>query len=321
MNITIDDIVNALSGDYAVQGDAKSVSLPIFDEKTGIGVGLDGRGQVCLVLPGLESQGAFETTALAFDPWCETTWLEQNKSLPKCAILRCKVDRNDKHLLRLVSGILLSLVDLHIRFKDAGHAIWALKQLFGEGFRASVQVSVVRGLIGELLLIDSAESPTTAIACWHVDVDDRYDFSLNNTRIEVKTTTSSVRQHRFTSRQLPPIHGVSVWVASVQLAEVAVGETLATVFDRIVAKVDAGSARKLLDIVLETLALPPSAINEPQFDLVSSAASIRLFDGYKVPTPESSPGTSDLKWTAYLDENNAVSKGMLDQVLDDRSTR
>lgn len=317
MSFTIDEILSALSGEIALHGDARSVSLPIFDEKTGIGVGLDGHGDVCLVLPGIESQSAFETTALTFDPWCETTWLEQNRSLPKCAVLRCKVDRNDNQLLRVVAGILHSLVDLQIRFNDAGEAILALKKLFGEGFRVSVQASVIRGLIGELLLIDSAKSPATAIAFWHLDVDDRYDFSVNSTRIEVKTTSSSVRQHRFTSRQLPPIHGVSVWVASVQLAEVAVGETLASLFDRIVSRVDAAAARKLLDVVLETLGLPPSALREPQFDFVSSAASIRLFDGYKVPTPESSPGTSDLKWTAYLDESNGVGLEMLDQILDD----
>lgn len=321
MSLTIDEIVNALSVDFAADGDAKSVSLPIFDEKTGIGVGLDGHGEVCLVLPGLESQSAFETTALSFDPWCETTWLEQNKSLPKCAVLRCKVDLQDNQLVRLVSGILLSLIDLHIRFEDAGHAIWALKDLFGEGFRASVQINVVRGLIGELLLIESATSPATAIACWHVDVDDRYDFSLNNARIEVKTTSSAVRQHRFTSRQLPPMHGISVWVASVQLAEVAVGETLLTLFDRIVSKVDLVSSRKLLDVVVETLGLPPGAISEPQFDLNSSTASIRLFDGLKVPTPESSPGTSDLKWTAYLDETKSESLEKLDQILDGGSTK
>jgi hypothetical protein len=300
-----------------MQVDNASISLPIFDELTGIGVGVDGRGAVCLVLPGLENQSGFETQALAFDPWCETTWLEENKALPKSAVLRCIFDREDRQLLRLVSGVLLSLVDLQVRFNDAGNAIWALKELFGDGFKVSVQISVVRGLIGELLLIDAATAPKTAISCWHVDVDDRYDFSVNSSRIEVKTTTSAVRQHRFTSRQLPPIHGINVWVASVQLSEVAVGDTIGSLFDRIAGKVDRVSARKLLDVVVETLGLPPGAILEPQFDLASSVAGIRFFDGYKVPTPEASAGTSDIKWTAYLDEANGVGIEKLDQILND----
>lgn len=313
----IDEIVASLSADLALPADFATVSLPFFDRETGTGIGVDNNGAVCLVLPGLEKQSAFETKALVFDPWCETKLLKEQTTLPKCAILRCKVDRTDKALLRVVVGILLSLVDLQVRFQDAGNAIWALKTLFSEGFESSVQINVVRGLIGELLLIDSSANPKSAISCWHIDFDDRYDYSINNARIEIKTTTSSVRQHRFTSRQLPPIHGVKLWVASVQLAEVAVGATVSSLFDRIVAKVDLVSAQKLLDVIVETIGLPPGAILEPQFDLDASAASIRLFVSDVIPTPAVSPGVSDLKWTAYLDELNGLAFSTFDQIVND----
>ncbi|WP_138275911.1 PD-(D/E)XK motif protein [Rhodoluna limnophila] len=320
MSWTIEEVVRSLTAEFAITGDENSVSLPMFDKSLGIGIGVDGAGALTLVLPGLENQTAFETKAMKFEPWCETTWVEQSEKLPRCAVLRCKLDRGDKQLEQLVVGVLLSLVDLQVRFNDAGHAIWALKELFGEGFKVSVQMSVIRGLIGELLVIYSADQPSRAVSAWHVDVDDRYDFSVNHSRIEVKTSISSVRQHRFTSRQLPPLHSIEVWVASVQLAEVAVGENIGSLFNLIAEKLPLEEARKLAEVVVETLGVPASAVVEPHFDLQSSLDSIRLFPANSVPTPVITPGTSGLEWTAYVDEADGIGLGQLNQLLNDGGT-
>jgi len=313
---TIDEVISALAVEFETPRDTRSISMPIYDSVTGIGIGIDGQGLVCLVLPGSENQVAFETKALKFDPWCDTTWLEKNKELPKCSVLRCRLDRSDTQLSRLVLGILLSLVDLQVRFKDAGHAILTLKELFGDGFKVTTPLSVVRGLIGELLIIEAAPDTKAAILAWHVDADDRYDFSINNTRVEVKTTVSSVRQHQFTSRQLPPLHGINVWIASVQLAEVSVGETLSGLFNRIVLRIDTKTARKLLDVVIETMGLPPGAVLEPQFDLLASIESISLYKASQIPTPVFTAGTSDIRWVAYLNQDSDFGIQNLNQILD-----
>jgi hypothetical protein len=312
---TIEEVVSTLSGDLATPGDDKSVSLPIFDKKTGIGLGVDGAGALALVLPGIENQSAFETKAMKFDPWCETTWMEGGVELPRSAVLRCNLDRADKQVLRLVIGVLLSVVDLQVRFNNAGLAIWKLKELFGDGFKVSIQLSTIRGLIGELLLILGSRELVLAVSAWHIDADDRYDFSFNNTRVEVKTTSSSVRQHRFTSRQLPALHGIDAWVASVQLAEVAVGETIGGLFDRIANQLPMDSARKLSEVVIETLGVPASALSGPQFDLEASLRSILMVPGRLVPTPEAVPGTSDLKWSAYISDSDGLGLDKLNQLL------
>ncbi len=314
MTWTIDDVVRALSVPN-ITTDEKSISLPIFDETLGIGVGVDGFGAGTLVLPGQQSQSSFETTALKFDPWCETTWIEASVDLPKSAVLRCRFDRTDKQLVRLVAGVLLSLIDLQVRFGDAGNAIWTLREIFGEGFKVSVQNSIIRGLLGELLVIKASSDIQAAISAWHVDTDDRYDFSIQNQRVEVKTTTSSVRQHRFTSRQLPPLHGIEVWVASVQLAEVSIGDSLSSLYLDLSKELSGELMRKLSDVIIETVGLPATAIQEPQFDAAASLQSIRLFPGEMVPTPQAMPGTSDIKWTAYLDEADGVEADKLNRIF------
>ena len=302
MNWNIDDAAQALAAPLPQGSQESSVSLALYD--SGIGIGVDGLGAGTLVLPGQQSLVAFETTALKFDPWCDTTWVEGGMALPKSAVLRCRFDREDEHLLRLVAGLLISLVDLQTRYDDAGKAIWTLREIFGEGFHAEPKQSAALGLLGELLVIKAAPDPAAAIEAWHVDADDRYDFSAHAQRLEVKTTTAAVREHKFNSRQLPPLHGLDVWVASVQLAEVAVGASVASLFAELAAQLPLDLSRKLSDVIVETVAMPPAAVTTPKIDVQTSIAGIRIFPASAVPTPAAVPGSSDIRWTAYLDEQN-----------------
>ena len=148
MNWNIDDAAVALAAELPEGAQEGAVSLPLYDRESGIGIGVDGLGAGTLVLPGQQSLVAFETTALKFDPWCDTTWVEGAMALPKSAVLRCRFDREDEHLIRLVAGLLVSLVDLQTRYDDAGKAIWTLRELFGEGFHAEPEQSAVLGLLG-----------------------------------------------------------------------------------------------------------------------------------------------------------------------------
>ena len=302
MNWGIDGAARALSADPPEGAQEGAVSLPLYDRESGIGVGVDGLGSGALVLPGQKSLAAFETTALKFDPWCDATWVEGGRALPKCAVLRCRFDREDDELRRLVAGLLISLVDLQIRYSDAGKAIWALREMFGEGFHAEPEQRAVRGLIGELLVIAAAPDVAAAVEAWHVEADERYDFSAHAQRLEVKTTTAAVREHRFSSRQLPPLHGLDVWVASVQIAEVAVGASVASIFVELAAELPLELSRKLSDVIIETVGMPPVAVTSPKVDLQTSIAGIRVFPASAVPTPTAVHGSSDIRWTAYLDE-------------------
>lgn len=301
MTWSIDAAARALSAAPPEGAQEGAVSLPLYDPLAGVGIGVDGLGAGTLVLPGQRSLVAFETTALKFEPWCDTTWLEGGMALPKSAVLRCRFDRDDEHLVRLVAGLLISLVDLQTRFEDAGEAIWSLRRLFGEGFRAEPDRSAVLGLLGEMLVIKASPDPASAVEGWHVDADDRYDFSVDAARLEVKSSTAVVREHSFNSRQLPPLHGLEVWVASVQLAEVSVGACVASLFAELTTQLPLRLSRKLSSVIVETVQMPPAAVTSPKVDVQTSIASIRLFPAASVPTPIAVPGCIDIRWTAYLD--------------------
>jgi hypothetical protein len=322
MTWNVDQVMNALSTSLPRGTAPSTVSLPLYSDKDSVGIGVDGTGYGVLVLPGLETQTAFEASALRFDPWCSTTRIETAAKLPMAAVLRCNFDASDENLLRLVAGIIIGLVDLHFRFGDAGKAIWALKSLFGDGFTTSTsQTSTIRGLIGELAVLRAARDTKTAVDMWHVNSDNRYDFSQGDERLEVKTTSSTIRQHKFNSRQLPPLKGISVWIASVQVAEVSVGMSISELVSLISKDLPLHLSKKVADIVVETTGLPPASLGQPQFDLNSTVASIKVFRSSTVPTPRMVPGTSNIKWDAILDEAEASDKDALDLILSEAKGR
>lgn len=303
----LDEVTAAISAETEESPVESALALQLYSDDLGIGVGVDPQGRAVLVLPGQPALPAFETSALKFDPWCDSLWLERDLSLPKSSVLRCRFDRSDASLAQIVSGVLASLIDLEVRFQDAGHAVWVMRKIFADGFRARPDQAMVLGLLGELTVLLAAPDIIEAAHAWHIDKDGRYDFSWHSQRLEVKATTSTLREHRFSSFQLPPLHGIEVWVASVQLGVVEVGESVADIYERIANRLPQDLAHKVASVITETAGLPPNLVTEPAIDLASSQAGIRLFASADIPTPRIVPGTSNLRWTAFLDEGKGQS--------------
>jgi len=120
--------------------------------------------------------------------------------------------------------------------------------------------------------------------------------------LEVKATSGVLREHHFTSRQLPAHHGIQVWVASVLVAEVEVGMTIADLFEQLATGLPTDLVTKLSTVIARTVGLPPGALKAPEFDLESTLQGVRIFKGEAIPTPLLVPGSSNLSWTALLQE-------------------
>ena len=85
-----------------------------------------------------------------------------------------------------------------------------------ELFRAMTTPSrkSVQGLWAELFLIAQSRQPTILVDAWHMLPEDRYDFAMDDQRIEVKSFSGSLRQHHFSLEQLQPPEGVKTLIAS-----------------------------------------------------------------------------------------------------------
>jgi hypothetical protein len=315
MNWDIDSVVSAISSQERIAESEFSLSLGLFDESTSIGVGVDPSGCAVLLLPGQTTLPAFQTRVIRFDPWCDAVAVGRDLKLEKVAVMRCKFDRTNESLLRIVGGVFASLIDLEKRIGDAGHAILVLREIFAEGFEFEVDRNTLLGLFGELTVLTLAPDAELALSAWHSESDDRYDFSWDSYRLEVKATTSTFREHQFTSRQLPALHGIEVWVASVQIAEVEIGVSISDLFDRLATQLSDQGLRKLSSVIVKTVGLPAGLLRKPTFDLESTMAGVMVFPGNKVPTPLVVSGCSNLRWSALLSESDGLDFSALVELL------
>lgn len=277
------------------------IHLRLFDLEKSIGVGVDGKGNTVLMLPGQTEVPAFQTAFASYDPWAQLTVFETGKRLQGISVLRCDLDLEDVDNVEAAAAIFLGLLDLQEKFGKTGKAIWQLKNLFENRLKFKLSDEVITGLIGELLLILASSNPSFAIDYWHSNIDDKFDFSGERFRLEVKSTTSGGRNHNFSSFQIPGNVPEKIFVASVQIVRIESGTTLSAVLKRIEQRVEVDAFQKVITNVSSTLGVPHELLVDYQIDLEPSLDSIRIYRGLDVPRPTTSEGVISFKWLASLD--------------------
>lgn len=169
--------------------------------------------------------------------------------------------------------------------KDLESCILRLRNLFRA--LTSPNVREISGLWAELFVIWKSGNPAQALAFWHADQFDRFDFSSSNLHLEVKSTVKSIRAHEFSLEQLqPPATGIGL-VASVMLQPLTGGLGVLDIARNIEAAV-AGSPKlkqKLWENVALTLGADFSEKLDKRFDLSYSERGFALYAMDDVPKP------------------------------------
>lgn len=277
------------------------IHLRLFDLQKTIGVGADGRGNTVLVLPGQTEVPAFKTTFASYDPWDQLTVFETGKELRGISVLRCDIDLSDIDNVEAAAAVFLGLIDLQEKFGKTGKAIWQLKNLFENRLKYTLADDLITGFVGELLVILASSNPNIAIDYWHSNVDDKFDFSGERFRLEVKSTASGGRNHNFSSYQIPGNVPEKIFVASAQVVRVEKGTTLSEILIKIEERVELDAFQKVIANVNETLGIPHELLIDYQIDLQTSIDSIIVYRGLDVPRPTSTEGVISMKWLASLD--------------------
>lgn len=144
------------------------------------------------------------------------------------------------------------------------------------------------GLWAELLLVLSSSDVATMVDAWHAHVDARFDFSAEGSRLEVKATTKDERVHMFNLRQLKPVVGSNVVVASVMTTETGAGTSVGELVTRLEQRLVGDSPRqmKVHQQVADTLGSDWARHLGRKFDVRQAAESLALLDPAEVPQVE-----------------------------------
>ncbi len=146
----------------------------------------------------------------------------------------------------------------------------------------------VQGLWGELLVIERSKNPDAMIHAWHSQPDAKYDFSIGADKVEVKTTSTEQRVHRFSLDQLNPSEHSRLLVASITVRESAKGQTglsIYDLYDKICEQVESPETRLMMyTVILNTLGQDAVKAGKLYFDYTEASDSLAFFKAEEVPS-------------------------------------
>lgn len=179
--------------------------------------------------------------------------------------------------------IVLRIIGHEPDFPTVVSAIEHLASLFQRLSRPARQT--VTGIIGELLLISLSASPHYAIQAWRGAMDDRYDFSADEVRLEVKSSRERERQHHLSYEQCHPPAGTIGILASIFVESAGGGMSLAELIESIEARLSGHNASilRLHEIVADTLGQTLIMALGERFDRRLAEESLQLYELGDIP--------------------------------------
>lgn len=145
----------------------------------------------------------------------------------------------------------------------------------------------IQGLWSELLVIEQSEHPETLINAWHNSPTAKYDFTMGRDKIEVKSTSSEERVHKFSLDQLNPSPNSRLLIASTivrESAQAADGLSVKDLYNKICEKVTAINSRlRLYTVIAETIGTDLDKLENIFFDYTSAVDYLAYYDATEVP--------------------------------------
>lgn len=235
------------------------------------------------------------------------------------AVVTCDANVSELHELfvRCVAAAVQQL-PLKASTSDLHRCVQSLLDLFRALARPSSKE--VTGLWAELFVIFRRRSVAQALAAWHADQFERFDFSWALGCLEVKASVKEFRQHDFALEQLAsPIGGMG-YVASVLLQPLSGGLSivdLANEIDRIVAS-EPALRQKLWENVAAALGSDFSDKLDRRFDASYAERSLIVYSMSDIPAPSqpSDPRITAVRFRVDLTSVDSSLAGNPREVLD-----
>lgn len=174
------------------------------------------------------------------------------------------------------------------------------------------------GLWGELYVLLRASNLNTAVKCWCLSRNAKYDYVSEGFALEAKTTLRPRRKHRFSLDQLRPSGKFQVYVASLAVVELNSGRTGAELMDEMCGKIDDDDLRARFlaqclvkggrDIYRNTLKL----------GVLPDGKSLMILDASTIPVPEIAQGSpiENVRFDVDLTDLSPVSRREMQMALD-----
>ena len=190
------------------------------------------------------------------------------------------------YFLKVMSTIVIFLGEQPTQ-SDIVHSINQLIELF----RAITEPprKSVRGLWAELFLISKAYQPAVLVDAWHTLPEDRYDFAMDDQRIEVKSFSGDIRSHHFSLEQLHPPGSVKVLVSSVSVENSQAGVSITDLREKIQTRLGSNldSLLHIDKVIALTLGDAWQRVSDTRFDERLAEESLSFYETSNIPSVNS----------------------------------
>ncbi len=229
-----------------------------------------------------------------------------------------RVNENDPDIARIMLRLLeetFQVRTMPYANKEIAARILELADLFRQ--IADSEGDIV-GLWGELHILSRAHNLDTAVQCWCLSKNAKYDYVTEGFALEAKTTLRSRRKHRFTLDQLRPGGDFRVYIASLAVVELNAGRTAADLMDEVFGKIGDDELRQRFlaqclvkggrDIYRNTLKL----------GVFPDGSSLMILDAATIPVPEIAPASpiENVRFDADMTDLAPVTPHEVETVLE-----
>lgn len=251
-------------------------------------IGRDSQGQPCLLL------GSGETTVQApirlavlevrFSVPCRITASIGAERTETLTTIVCTArEEETRSYFARVAETILHIVGPSPSIHAIASAIRRLVELFQQLSRPASRS--VTGLFGELYAIHRSHSPKVAVQAWRSAVDDRFDFSIDDVRLEVKASSERVRAHNFSLEQCNPPNGTVGLLLSFFVESSGGGLSIQDLIERIEHQLDgdANLILRLQETVAATLGDTTLTALAMRFDESLARSSLQAYELKRIP--------------------------------------
>ncbi|MBN67297.1 MAG: hypothetical protein CMM94_07020 [Rickettsiales bacterium] len=170
-------------------------------------LGRTGDGAPCLLISskdgGMKSPLRLAGIEAYFSLQCNIALEDGAEKVETLTVITCTAKEPSlQAYFTYICEVLLKIVGPTPTLQQVADAVWRLVELFQKLARPLSKPIV--GLWGELYAIHRSRNPRLALQAWRSEVDDRFDFSMDKLRFEVKSTSTRTRAHEFSFEQCNP---------------------------------------------------------------------------------------------------------------------
>lgn len=227
-----------------------------------------------------------ELLSVEYDMECTINEVNGNSILRKFAIITLR--SSDKHLqsyfIEIFAMMLMKMPHKPSK-QELSIEVERLVTIFSA--LSATPRKKIQGLWAELLVIERSMDPQILINAWHSIPSSKYDFTLGRDKIEVKSTSSEERVHRFSLDQLNPSPSSRLLIASITVRESGPdlnGLSVRDLYDRICNRLQSIETQiRLYTIIAQTLGNDINKIDAVFFDYITASETLAFYDYQTIP--------------------------------------